>query len=186
MVGEAFKWRIGWEMDELRLLQEKALRELEVETPQGGMRVGFSIWVMPSFEAWYRWTVYRPLPRSRRRQSLAACTIWRRDVDEARVEGSMEEFGFVPNGLLTMEYQQFDLEGAMVQGFQERLRGVSVPVVLGIPKFGCLDGTGYRFAYDQSFFRATLEWHEDLPEEWQSFTSAVREVLSELDALREG
>lgn len=171
---------------EFHALQETAMKMLGDIPMSGGYRHVYSLWVDPSFEPPYCWTFYTPLPNAKDKDAFASFLIWRRDLDSEKLRSPTERLRYPTPLLPTIESDTVPLTDSEIQTFQDRIRGISVPIYVGPPKFVGCDGTGYRFRCDEMFYGAAVHWWEDQPVEWLPFTKVVQEIVTELNIRREG
>lgn len=165
---------------EFQLLSVAAMQHLKEVPESGSHRHVFSVWVMPSFAPSIRWTVYLPTRPDRGHRPFASSTVWRSDLDWERFRSPGERLKYPKELTPTIEDGTVWLTEEVVQGFERRLRGISIPFFLGNPSVAGCDGTSYEFYYNEWVFSGSLHWWDSLPQEWRPFTEAVVQIVSDL------
>ena len=171
---------------EFQSLSEAAMQQLKAVPEIGSYRHVFSLCVTPSFTPAYRCTVYAPLPFAKGAQPFASFTIWRSDLDHDRLRTPVERLRHPKDLSPTIVEDTLGLTDADVEGFQQRMRGISVPLYLGPATFVGCDGTAFEFRCDEMFYGASLHWWECEPAGWRPFTAVVVQIVSELETRRKG
>lgn len=171
---------------ELQSLRESAKQQLRDVPESGSYRHVFSIWVTPSFAPAYRCTVYAPSPFAKGKQPFASFIIWRNDLDSDKLRTPVERLKHPKDLSPTIEDDTLWLTDTDVKDYQQRVRGISVPLYLGPATVAGCDGTSFEFHCDEIFYGASLRWWEDQPSEWRPFTAVVVQIASELESRRKG
>lgn len=169
---------------EFQLLRETAKQRLRDVPESGSYRHIFSLWVMPSFTPAYRYTLYAPLPFAKGKQPFASFTVWRSDRDYEKVRSPVERVRHPKDLTPTIEEDTLWLGDTDLEDFQQRIRGISVPLYLGPAAVAGCDGTSYEFRCDEIFYGASLHWWENMPTEWQPFTGVITQIAAELERRR--
>src|SRR5688572_17760260 len=104
------------EFSELGRRAEQELRDV----PQSGSYSRlFTIWVRPSFQPSFRWSVYAP---RRSANPMASYLVWRSDVDAEKLRTPVERLKHPKELAPTIEHDAVDLDAKDIENFTQRIR----------------------------------------------------------------
>ena len=169
---------------EFVLLSKEAKQRLRNVAASGSYRNVFSVWVMPSFSPSFRYTLYSPTPFAKKCKSFADYYVWRSDLDLEKFVSPIDRLKHPTNLSPTIENDSVELTGQEIEEIEQRLRGISIPVVPGNLSMIGLDGTCFELNYNNPLWGFSLRWWEDHPQEWHPFTETVKTIVSELENRR--
>lgn len=143
----------------------------------------FQISMYPTFELPKGWTVFYPPAEKLRHTSRhdriphVRRIIWdkHQDIERAsrQLPSQFESTPTLTTALTQLNREQFD--SLIDEGSR-----IVIPMVALVVPIG-LDGTRYTLRTENSWTRFTLEWWENGPETWHSFTDWVFRLIRFLD-----
>jgi hypothetical protein len=166
-------------------LEERAIELLHAGSAPNrvGVATLFRILERPAFDSAVGWEICRDVREGKR--YFGVCTIWRRDVDEAKFANPVQRLQYPRELTPTIETCQLELEDAFAETAYERLKAMHAPVLLEVESVGC-DGVFYELAFDLGFVRAQYGWWWKPPEPWHPLSDFVTQMLQDLDSRLRG
>lgn len=135
------------------------------------------LWVYPSFEDHLAWHVFRCV-KSRKDSAIVRRVKWDQEADWRRLAGDPLlglRTGF--HATPTIEVRDRRLDGAVLNGYLEELKAITIAIGAGKGTIG-IDGTTSGVEVFPG--RVLVEWWSAYPPEWEglvSWASVMREWL---------
>jgi hypothetical protein len=129
-----------------------------------------------SLEIFRRWT------RDRKQEHLLVRTIWRLDLDSAKLETPVERLRHPRPLVPTIENEMRPIPESAVQEIEEMLGAITVPLQIRQAHVGC-DGVSYELRVGSSFTETSVRWWYKPPEGWEPLADAFHRIVGRLQEM---
>ncbi|CAN5577595.1 hypothetical protein BH09VER1_BH09VER1_31970 [soil metagenome] len=170
------------QQQEFYKLTEAATQSLNSLAESSSFDRVFSYWRLPSFHDQTRTDLFTPR-RLAGRSSFVAVTTWRRLADTEKLRDPVERLKYPRELEPTIEHQSTDVASDIVASVISDLSVITLPSIRPLESTLGLDGTSYRFFFNQGYFSLDFSWWCEGPEVWKGAARQIEEIVSRLESV---